>query len=79
MVPVPWQRRGHTGPKASTVVRRWIGTCSVTKELKAGGTDDVCVSGGWSVVSDGVACGGFAYASVWNVGVLWVFNLNGLS
>ena len=51
----------------------------MTKELKAGGTDDVCVSGGWSVVSDGVACGGFAYASVWNVGVLWVFNLNGLS
>jgi len=42
VVPVPWQR-GHTGPQSSTVVRRWISTCSVTEELKAGGTDDVCV------------------------------------
>jgi len=40
--PVPWQR-GHTGPKGSTVVHRWIGTRNVTKELKSGGTDDVCV------------------------------------
>jgi len=40
--PVPWQR-GHTGPKVSAVVHRWIGTCNVTKELKSGGTDDVCV------------------------------------
>ena len=34
--PVPWQR-GYTGPKGSTVVLGW------TKELKAGGTDDVAV------------------------------------
>jgi len=40
-VPVPWQR-GHRGPGGSTVVYRWIGTCSVTEEVKAGGTDDVC-------------------------------------
>ena len=30
------------------MVRRWIGTRSVTEELKTGGTDDVVVSG-WSV------------------------------
>ena len=41
VVPFPWQR-GHTGPKGSTVVHRWIGTCSVAEELKASGTDDVC-------------------------------------
>ena len=39
-VPVPWRRR-HTGPDGSTVVYRWIGTCSVTEERKAGGMD-VC-------------------------------------
>jgi len=52
-IPVPWQR-GHTGPEGSIVVHRWIGTCSVTEELKAGGTDDVCelflVSTGMSAV-----------------------------
>jgi len=40
-VPVPWQK-GHRGPKGSTVVHRCIGTCNVTEELKADGTDDVC-------------------------------------
>ena len=45
--PDPW-RRCHTGPGCSTVVCRWIGTCSATEELKAGGWC-VCVSGGWSV------------------------------
>ena len=44
-VPVPWQR-GHTGPKDLTIVHGWIGKCSVTKELKAGGTDDVWVVAG---------------------------------
>ena len=44
---VPWQRR-HSGPEASTVVHKWISTCSVTEELKAGGTDDVCE---WWLVS----------------------------
>jgi len=39
-VPVPWQRC-HMGPEGSTVVHRWIGTCNVTEELKAGGTGDV--------------------------------------
>jgi len=39
-VPVPWQR-GHTGPKGSTVVHRWIGACSVTKELETSGMHDV--------------------------------------
>ena len=39
-VPVPCQR-GHTGPKGATVVHRWIDTCSVTEELKVGGTNDV--------------------------------------
>ena len=34
--------KGHTGPKGSTVVHRWIGTCNVTEDLKADGTDDVC-------------------------------------
>ena len=29
------------GPEGSTVVHRWIGTCSVTEELKADGMDDV--------------------------------------
>jgi len=38
-VPVPWHRR-HTH---STVVDRWIGTCSATEELKLGGMDDVRV------------------------------------
>jgi len=38
-VPVSWQR--GQGPKGSTVVYRWIDTCSVTEELKAGGMDDV--------------------------------------
>ena len=48
-VPFPYQR-GHTGPKGSTVVHRWIGTCNVTEELKAGGRpmDDVCE---WWLVS----------------------------
>ena len=41
-------QRGHTGPKGSTVVHRCISTCSVTEELKAGGTDDVCE---WWLVS----------------------------
>ena len=46
-VPVPGQRL-HTGPKGSTVVDRWIGTCSVTEELETAGTDDVCE---WWLVS----------------------------
>ena len=46
-IPVPLQR-GHTGPKGSTAVHRWIGTCNVTEELKAGDTDDVCE---WWLVS----------------------------
>ena len=33
--------KGHTGPKGSTVVHRWIDMCSVTEERKAGDTDDV--------------------------------------
>jgi len=41
-VPFPRQMH-HTSPKSSTVVHRWIGTCIVTEELKAGGTDDVCL------------------------------------
>ena len=41
-VSVAWQR-GYTGSNGSTVVHRWIGTCNVTEELKAGGTDDVAV------------------------------------
>jgi len=41
VVPVPWQR-DHIGPKCSTVVHGWISMYNVTKELKAGGTDDVC-------------------------------------
>jgi len=43
VVPVPWQN-GHTGPKGSTVVHRWISTCNVTQERKAGDTDDVCTT-----------------------------------
>jgi len=39
-VPVTRQR-GHTGPKGLTVVYEWTGMYSVTKELKAGGTDEV--------------------------------------
>ena len=35
-------------PKGWTVVHRWIGTCNVTEELEAGGTDDVCE---WWMVS----------------------------
>jgi len=33
---------GHTDPKGSTVVQRWISMCNVTEELKAGDIDDVC-------------------------------------
>jgi len=32
----------YTRPKGSTVVHEWNGTSIVSKELKAGGTDDVC-------------------------------------
>jgi len=39
--------KGHIGSNGSTVVHRWIGTCNVTEELKAGGTDDVYE--GWMV------------------------------
>ena len=38
----------YRSPRLDIVVRRWIGTCSVTEELKAGGTDDVCK---WWLVS----------------------------
>jgi len=34
--------KGHARPNGSTVVHRWTGMRTVTKELKAGGTDDVC-------------------------------------
>jgi len=40
-VPVLWQR-GHIGPKGSTVVHRWTGSCNLGEELMSGGTDDVC-------------------------------------
>jgi len=40
-VPVLWQM-SHTCSKGSIVIRRWTGTCSVTKGFKAGGTGDVC-------------------------------------
>jgi len=34
--------KGATLVQGVHVVYRWIGTCNVTEELKAGGTDDVC-------------------------------------
>jgi len=40
-VAVSWQS-GHTGSEGSTVVRGWIGTCSVAKELETSGADDMC-------------------------------------
>jgi len=40
--------KGPHRPKSSTVVHSWIGTCSVTVELKVGGMDDVCE---WWLVS----------------------------
>jgi len=39
------------GSNGWTVVHRWIGTCSMTEELKAGGTDYVSQLVSWSLTS----------------------------
>ena len=39
---VPLGKGATQAQLGSTVVHRWIGTCNVTEELEAGGTDDVC-------------------------------------
>jgi len=49
----PLAKGPHRPYMGSTVVHRWIGTCSVTEELEADAGVArmmcMCVSGGWSV------------------------------